>query len=127
MSKKKPLPLLEQVEITAFAAEGKAVARVNDLVIFVPYAAPGDIVDLQVTRKKNSYCEARIVKFHSYSPDRVNPMCPHFEVCGGCKWQHLKYACQTASKQQQVVDTLRRIGKVELPEATPSIGAEHTE
>ena len=98
MSKKKPLPLLEQVEITAFAAEGKAVARVNDLVIFVPYAAPGDIVDLQVTRKKNNYCEARIVKFHHYSQDRVSPMCPHFEVCGGCKWQHLSYACQIASK-----------------------------
>ena len=127
MSKKKPLPLLEQVEITAFAAEGKAVARVNDLVIFVPYAAPGDIVDLQVTRKKINYCESRIVKFHHYSQDRVSPMCPHFEVCGGCKWQHLSYACQIASKQQQVVDTLRRIGKVELPEATPIIGAEHTE
>ena len=66
-SEKKPLPLLEQVEITAFAAEGKAVARVNDLVIFVPYAAPGDIVDLQVTRKKNSYCEARIVKLSHIS------------------------------------------------------------
>ena len=127
MRKKKPLPLFENVEISDFAAEGKAIARVNDLVVFVPYAAPGDIVDLQVVRKKNSYCEARIVKFHSYSNERTQPVCPHFGVCGGCKWQHLRYDRQTAYKQQQVVSILTRIGKVKLPEVTPIVGAEKTE
>ncbi len=127
MRKKKPLPILENVEITGFAAEGKAVARVNDMVVFVPYAAPGDVVDLQVVRKKHSYCEAKIIGFHRYSDERVTPMCPHFGVCGGCKWQHLRYDRQTAYKQQQVADTLKRIGRIELPEITPIVGAEKTE
>ena len=82
---------MEQVEITGVAAEGKALARVNDLVVFVPFAAPGDIVDLQLIRKKHNYAEARIVKFHAYSSLRVNPFCEHFGVCGGCKWQHVAY------------------------------------
>lgn len=127
MRKKKPLPILENVEITGFAAEGKAVARVNDMVVFVPYAAPGDVVDLQVVRKKHSYCEAKIIGFHRYSDERVTPMCPHFGVCGGCKWQHLRYDRQTAYKQEQVADTLKRIGRIELPEITPIVGAEKTE
>ena len=93
---------MEQIEITGVAAEGKALARVNDLVVFVPFAAPGDIVDLQVTRKKHSYAEARIVKFHTYSPLRVQPFCEHFGVCGGCKWQHVTYDFQLQFKRQQV-------------------------
>ncbi len=127
MRKKKPLPLLEGIEISGFAAEGKAIARVDDMVVFVPYAAPGDVVDLQVVRKKHSYCEAKIVKYHRYSDERTQPVCPHFGVCGGCKWQHLRYDRQTAYKQMQVTDTLKRIGKVSLPEATPIVGAEKTE
>lgn len=121
--KKKELPLLEQVEITGVAAEGKALARVDDMVVFVPFVAPGDIVDLQLYRKKHKYAEGRVVKVHSYSPLRVEPFCQHFGVCGGCKWQHLPYEYQLQFKQQQVVDNLTRIGKVELPEISPIKGS----
>ena len=114
---------MEQSEITGVAAEGKALARVNDLVVFVPFAAPGDIVDLQVTRKKHSYAEARIVKFHAYSPLRVQPFCEHFGVCGGCKWQHVTYDFQLQFKRQQVEDNLTRIGKIPLPEVLPTKGS----
>lgn len=124
--KKKPLPLLEEIEITALAAEGKALARVNDMVVFVPYVVPGDVVDLQVIRKKHSFMEAKVVKFHKKSADRVEPMCSHFGVCGGCKWQCLSYERQLDYKQKQVVDTLIRIGKVELPEVTPILGSKLT-
>ena len=122
-TKKKELPLLEQVEITGVAAEGKALARVNDLVVFVPFAAPGDIVDLQLMRKKHNYAEARIVKFHAYSSLRVNPFCEHFGVCGGCKWQHVAYDYQLQFKRQQVEDNLTRIGKIPLPEILPTKGS----
>lgn len=115
--------MLEQVEITGVAAEGKALARVNDLVVFVPFAAPGDVVDLQLTRKKHNYAEARIVKFHSYSSLRVQPFCEHFGVCGGCKWQHVTYDYQLQFKRQQVEDNLTRIGKIPLPEVLPAKGS----
>ena len=125
--KKKELPLLEQVTITDVAAEGKALARVNDMVVFVPYVVPGDVVDLQVKRKKHSYAEAVAVKFHEYSPLRSEPFCKHFGICGGCKWQCLKYEEQLRYKQKQVTDNLIRIGKVELPDISPILGSEHTE
>ena len=125
--KKKELPLLEQVTITDVAAEGKALARVNDMVVFVPYVVPGDVVDLQVKRKKHSYAEAVAVKFHEYSPLRSEPFCKHFGVCGGCKWQCLKYEEQIRYKQKQVTDNLVRIGKIELPEISPILGSEQTE
>lgn len=121
--KKKPLPLLENITITGVAAEGKALARVNDLVIFVPYVVPGDVVDLQIRRKKHSYAEAEAVKFHKYSELRAKPFCRHFGVCGGCKWQCLPYEEQLRFKQQQVEDNLRRIGKVELPAISPILGS----
>ena len=121
--KRKPLPILENIEITGIAAEGKALARVNDLVVFVPYAVPGDVVDLQVRRKKHSYAEAEIIRFHRQSPERVQPFCPHFGVCGGCKWQCLPYEKQLHYKQQQVTDHLQRIAKVELPEISPILGS----
>lgn len=124
--KKKELPLLEKVTITDVAAEGKAVAKVNELVIFVPYVVPGDIVDLQVKRKKNHYAEAVAVKFHEKSPLRTEPFCSHFGVCGGCKWQCLSYEEQLKYKQKQVFDNLTRIGKVELPEFRPILGSEKT-
>ncbi len=124
--KKKPLPLLENITITGVAAEGKALARVNDLVIFVPYVVPGDVVDLQVRRKKHSYAEAEAVKFHKYSELRTQPFCKHFGVCGGCKWQCLPYEEQLRFKQQQVEDHLRRIGKVELPPISPILGSRET-
>ena len=121
--KRKPLPILENIEITGIAAEGKALARVNDLVVFVPYAVPGDVVDLQVRRKKHSYAEAEIIRFHRRSPERVQPFCPHFGVCVGCKWQCLPYEKQLHYKQQQVTDHLQRIAKVELPEISPILGS----
>ena len=124
--KKKELPLLEKVTITDVAAEGKAVAKVNELVIFVPYVVPGDVVDLQVKRKKNHYAEAVAVKFHEKSPLRTEPFCSHFGVCGGCKWQCLSYEEQLKYKQKQVFDNLTRIGKVELPEFRPILGSGKT-
>lgn len=124
--KKKELPLLEKITITDVAAEGKALAKVNDLVIFVPYVVPGDVVDLQIKRKKNHYAEAVAVKFHEYSPERAEPFCQHYGVCGGCKWQCLSYENQIKYKQKQVFDNLSRIGKVELPEFMPILGSEKT-
>ena len=125
--KRKELPVVEQIEILDVAAEGKALTRWNDKVIFVPFAAPGDIVDLQVFRQKKSFAEGRILKYHKYSDLRTEPFCEHFTVCGGCKWQHLPYSEQLKFKQQQVFDNLSRIGKVELPEITPIMGSEKTE
>lgn len=122
---KKQLPVLENITITACAAEGKSIARVDDKVVFVPYVVPGDVVDLQVKKKKSSYMEAVAVRFHEYSPLRTEPACKHYGVCGGCKWQCLKYEEQLKAKQQQVEDNLVRIGKIELPEIQPIIGSKH--
>ncbi|MBR0201809.1 MAG: 23S rRNA (uracil(1939)-C(5))-methyltransferase RlmD [Bacteroidaceae bacterium] len=124
--KKKELPLLEGVTIEAVAAEGKALVHVNDLVVFVPFAIPGDVVDLQLTKKKHSYAEAEVVCLVKPSPDRIAPFCQHFGVCGGCKWQMLPYELQLRAKQKQVVDALTRIGKVELPECMPILGSKKT-
>ncbi len=124
--KKKELPLLEKVTISDVAAEGKALAKVNDLVVFVPYVVPGDVVDLQVKRKKNHYAEAVAVKFYEKSPLRVEPFCQHYGVCGGCKWQCLSYEEQIKYKQKQVFDNLIRIGKIELPEFMPILGSKKT-
>lgn len=112
--------------MTDVAAEGKALAKVNDLVIFVPYVVPGDVVDLQIKRKKNHYAEAVAVKIHEKSPLRAQPFCQHYGVCGGCKWQCLAYEEQIRYKQKQVYDNLTRIGKVELPEFMPILGSEKT-
>lgn len=127
MGRNKNLPLYENVEITAVAAEGKSLARINDKVVFVPYVVPGDVVDIQIKRKKNSYMEGVAVNFHKYSKLRAQPFCEHYGVCGGCKWQCLKYEEQIKAKQQQVVDNLTRIGKVELPEISPILGSEKTQ
>lgn len=115
---------MEKVTITDVAAEGKAIAKVDDLVVFIPYVVPGDVVDLQVKRKKNKYAEAEAVKFHEYSPIRAVPFCEHYGVCGGCKWQVLPYSEQIKYKQKQVTDNLTRIGKIELPEISPILGSE---
>ncbi len=125
--KRKPFPVLENIEITDVAAEGKAIAKVDNLVIFVPYVVPGDVVDLQIRRKKHSYAEAEAVRFHKLSPLRTEPFCKHFGVCGGCKWQCLPYEQQLSYKQKQVVDNLTRIGKVTLPEVSPILGSKHTQ
>ena len=125
--KKKSLPVLENITITDYAAEGKALARVNELVVFVPFAVPGDVVDLQVRRKKHSYCEAEIIRFIRYSERRVKPFCQHFGICGGCKWQNIPYDEQLRMKQKQVYDQLTRIGKVNLPEFNQILGSVKTQ
>lgn len=122
--KKKPLPILEGVTITDVAAEGKSLTRVDDMVVFVPFAVPGDVVDLQVRKKKHHYCEAEVVRFIKYSERRAKPVCQHFGICGGCKWQNLPYEDQLKAKQKQVHDQLTRIGKVELPDFRPILGSE---
>ena len=124
--KKKPFPILENITITDVAAEGKALTRVGDMVVFVPFAVPGDVVDLQIKKKKHSYCEAEVVRFIKYSNVRAIPQCEHFGICGGCKWQNLPYEEQLKAKQKQVYDQLRRIGKVELPEFQPIMGSQKT-
>lgn len=125
--KKKELPLIESVEIVDVAAEGKAIAKVDDLVVFIPYVVPGDVIDLQITRKKNKYAEGKPVRFISYSPNRTEAFCEHFGICGGCKWQVLPYAEQLKYKQKQVEDNLTRIGKIELPDIHHILGSEKTQ
>lgn len=121
--KHKPLPLLQDVVIEAVAAEGKSLFHVDERVVFVPFCVPGDVVDVQITRKKHNYMEGVVVQFKAYSDVRAVPTCQHFGVCGGCKWQNLPYEAQLAAKQQQVVDQLTRIGKVELPLVSPILGS----
>ncbi|MFW5589768.1 MAG: TRAM domain-containing protein, partial [Bacteroidales bacterium] len=123
--KRKPLPILTDILITDVAAEGKAIAKVDNLVIFVPYVVPGDVVDLQIKRKKHSYAEAEAIAIKKYSELRAKPFCKHFGVCGGCKWQCLPYEEQLRFKQKQVWDNLTRIGKIELPEMLPILGSKH--
>jgi len=123
--KKKNLPIFENMEITGVAAEGKALVRINDIVTFVPNCVPGDVVDLQVTKKKHSFMEAKVLRVVKPSPVRCEARCKHFGVCGGCKWQILPYEEQIRYKQQQIVDNLTRIGKIELPEISPILGSKH--
>jgi 23S rRNA (uracil1939-C5)-methyltransferase len=123
--KKKELPLLEKVRITDIGAEGNALARINNLVVFVPMLVPGDVVDIKVIKKRKKYLEGRVVRFHEYSPDRIKPVCKHFGVCGGCKWQHLPYHLQLQYKEKQVKDNLIRIGKVNIQHINPIIGSEN--
>ncbi len=125
MARKKQLPLLEDITITGVANEGKAIAKVNDMVIFTQFVVPGDVVDLQITRKKNSYMEGRVVNIKKYSDRREKAFCSHYGVCGGCKWQILPYEDQLKAKQDQVYNNLLRIGKVELPEISPIIGSKN--
>ena len=124
--KRREQPIIENVTITGVAAEGKSLVRINDLVVFVPFVVPGDVVDLKILKKKHSYAEAVAVKFHKLSDVRAVPFCRHFGICGGCKWQNLPYEEQLRYKQQQVVDNLTRIAKVELPEISPILGSEET-
>lgn len=125
MGRRKPFPLYEQVQITDAGSEGKAVARVENRVIFVPFVVPGDIVDIQVVRKKKSYFEGKAVKVHAYSDQRTEPKCSHFGLCGGCRWQNMEYKHQLHYKQKQVVDNLERIGGLKLPEISPIIGSDN--
>lgn len=119
-------PLLENIEIKKIAAEGKSIAYVDEKVLFVPNTVPGDIVDVQVTRKHKNFMEGFIVNTRKYSDIRVEPFCSHFGVCGGCKWQNLPYTLQIEFKQQEVVDNLERIGKIELQNVSPIIRSPKT-
>ncbi|MDB4061552.1 23S rRNA (uracil(1939)-C(5))-methyltransferase RlmD [Vicingaceae bacterium] len=119
-------PLLENVTILDTAAEGKSLAKVDEKVIFVPQTVPGDVVDIQVTKKRKSYMEGRVTKFHSYSDQRVEPFCKHFGVCGGCKWQFISYEDQLENKQRTVNDALTRIAKVDLPEIETILHSKET-
>lgn len=121
--KKKELPLLEGIEITDVAAEGNAIARVDNMVVFVPYGAPGDVADIKIDRKKHSYAEGHIDRLVTPSDIRVEPRCEHFGTCGGCRWQHLPYQFQIEAKQRQVKDALDRIAKIEYPGIMPILGS----
>jgi 23S rRNA (uracil1939-C5)-methyltransferase len=124
VGRRKELPYLEKVKITDIGAEGNAIARVNNLVVFVPMLIPGDVVDVQVIRKRKKYIEGRVVKFHEYSSDRIEPRCKHFGVCGGCKWQHLPYNLQLRHKEKQVKDNLTRIGRIPVSNMNSIAGSE---
>ena len=125
--KRKELPLIENLEITTLAAEGKAMGKYNDIVVFVPLTVPGDVVDVQIRNKRRRYMEGTAVRYVKKSPLREQPFCEHFGICGGCKWQNLPYAEQLRFKQEQVRDQLSRIGKIDLPEISPIIGSAQTE
>jgi len=122
--RKKKKPYYEKVRIQDIGAEGKALAKVNDVVVFTKLAIPGDVVDLQVTKKRKKYQEALVTKVHEFSPDRIEAFCDHFGICGGCKWQNLPYDKQLYYKQKQVEDQLRRIGKLDLPEICPILASD---
>jgi 23S rRNA (uracil1939-C5)-methyltransferase len=123
MGRRKELPLLEKIKITDIGAEGNALARVDNQVVFVPMLIPGDVVDIKIKRKRKKYLEGSVVRFHEYSSDRIKPVCSHFGICGGCRWQHLPYDLQLKFKEKQVRDNLMRIGKVDLPDISPIIGS----
>ena len=125
MSRKKSLPFLENIEIIDIAAEGNAIAKLDNKVLFVPQGIPGDIVDVQVTRKRTSFMEGYIVNLKKPSSLRIEPFCEHFGVCGGCKWQHLPYNEQLKWKEKQVNDAFKRIGKVEVNHSLPIIASEN--
>lgn len=116
-------PVLPNILVEDYAAEGKSLARVEGKVIFIEEAIPGDVVDIRLGKNKKDWAEGRPVKYHTYSPNRVEPFCRHFGVCGGCQWQMLPYGLQLSYKQKQVFDTLSRIGKIPLPDFEPIAGA----
>ena len=117
--KRRELPVFENVEIIDAGSEGKAVARVEEKVVFVPWVVPGDVIDIKVTKKRKSYMEGRATAIHSYSEERTEPRCEHFGLCGGCKWQNMKYDVQLKYKQKQVAENLKRIGHLEVKEFFP--------
>lgn len=124
--RKKQLPILENVEILEAGSEGKAVAKVDGIVVFTTHVIPGDVVDIQVMKKKEKYMEGKVVKIRQYSPVRIPAFCAHFEVCGGCKWQYLPYEKQLFYKQKQVSDQLYRIGRVKIHDMLPIKGSAKT-
>ena len=125
--RKQNYPLIEGLEITTLAAEGKAMGRWQDQVVFVPMTVPGDLVDVQIRNRRRRFMEGTVVRYVHRSPLRVEPFCAHFGVCGGCKWQNLPYAEQLRFKTEQVRDQLARIGKIELPAVRPCLASAETQ
>ena len=126
MARKNKHIVLENILVEDYAAEGKSLARVDGKVVFIENVVPGDVVDVKLGKNKKDWAEGTITKFHRYSKERVEPFCEHFGVCGGCQWQMLPYAQQLKFKQQQVEDSLKRIGKLNFPPILPIIGAGQT-
>ena len=124
--KKKTLPIIENVQVIDASSDGQAIGRVDDMVLFIKNAVPGDVVDVQITRKKNKFREGKAIVTHTYSDKRVPALCRHFGTCGGCKWQNMDYQWQLFYKQKQVKDALTRLIKIELPEIDPILGSEKT-
>lgn len=118
-------PLLENVHFFDAGSEGKAVGKSDGKVVFVPFAMPGDIADVQVTKKRKGFMEGRVVRYHEKSGERREPFCEHFGTCGGCKWQHMPYSLQLKYKHKQVVDNMERIGHLKAEEVRPILGSEH--
>jgi 23S rRNA (uracil1939-C5)-methyltransferase len=123
---KKPLPILENVNVLDASSDGQAVGRMDEIVIFIKDAVPGDVVDVQITRKKNKFREGRAIAIHHYSEKRTEVVCSHFGTCGGCKWQNMDYQWQLFYKQKQVKDALTRLIKIELPEIEKIIPSKKT-
>ena len=124
MKKRREPEYLENVEIVDAGSEGMSVAKPEGRVIFIPFGVPGDVVDIEVFKKKKNYLEGRIIDIKKPSEKRVTPVCQHFGLCGGCKWQQMDYQWQLYYKQKQVKDNFDRIGKVEYPEMSPILGCE---
>ena len=124
--RKKHHTVIEKITVEDYAAEGKSIAKVDGKVIFVENVVPGDVIDVRLTRNKKDWAEGSVIRFHEYSKNRTAPFCAHFGLCGGCQWQMLPYQTQLFFKQRQVEQTLKRIGKIPLPEPLPIIGAKET-
>jgi 23S rRNA (uracil1939-C5)-methyltransferase len=127
MREKKAYPVYEQVEILDAGAEGNAMGRIGEVVVFIDHAVPGDVADIEVYKKKKSYMEGRVLRTVKESPLRSRPFCEHFGVCGGCKWQDMQYAAQLSFKQKQVEDALRRLAKVPFPPVLPILPSAETQ
>lgn len=126
MRKEKPVQILEQLEVTAMSSEGKGIARLDGMVVFIDHCVTGDVVDARVYRKKSGYREASPILFHHKSDLRILPVCSHFGTCGGCKWQNLQYSEQLKHKHKQVEDALTRIGHLSYPPANQILAAPQT-
>lgn len=126
MSRKMKNKVITNLVIERIASEGKCLGHHEEKVVFVTGVAPGDVVDVRITKGKSSFMEGEPVNFHEYSKERIDPFCSHFGTCGGCKWQHINYDLQKTYKRQQVLDQFQRIAKVEIPEVMPTLGSEKT-
>ena len=122
--KDKPQIIIENLEIIEAGSEGVSIGKYEDRIVFVPYVVPGDVIDAQVFKRKKSYYEAKAINLHHHSPNRVEPRCQHFGLCGGCKWQNMNYETQLLYKRKQVIDNFQRIGKFDFPEVNPIVPSE---